>query len=341
MTNKLARIPFASVLVTWVLVLVLTPVRAEEPLPPKKPTKVETKPVAEAPMSTLDLEWESVDEADGYQLKLTPKQGGEALIFPTEESKISQKIPSGTYMMQIRSKEKATGYFGAWSESTEIDVAPKVVTLLEPKDLEVIPEPKEKRRDVTLVWQAIPGVRHYHLRIWEEGREEKGQDFVTTNATKTLKLSTGHAFFWSVTIEDEKSVRYDTKPTPFKFTLLGKQLLTPVIDTKISRSDVTGLQWQLSPDAKTYRVRLETKFLDETEWRIHREIKDAKDLKLAFEKLVAGNYRFEVIAEAPQRVSSDPAKFEFTIKPSESELAEKLSVTLAQDPPPTEAAKAD
>jgi hypothetical protein len=276
-------------------------------------------------MSTLDLEWESVDEADGYELKLIPKQGGNALIFPTEESRISQKVPSGIYILQIRSKEKATGYFGAWSEATEIDVVPKVVTLLEPKDQEIIPEPKEKRRDVTLTWQAVPGVRYYHLRIWEDGAEKKGQDFVTTNTSKTLKLVTGHAFFWSVTIEDDKSVRYETKPTPFSFTLLGKQLLTPVIDTDINRSDVAGLRWKASPDAKTYRVRLETKFLDENKWRMHSESTEFTDVKLSFPRLIAGNYRIEVIAEAPQRVSSDPAKFEFTIKPNENELNEKLA----------------
>lgn len=276
------------------------------------------------PMSTLDLEWEEVDEADGYELKLTPKTGGEPLTFRVTENKISQRVPSGVYLLQIRSKEKATGYFGAWSESTEIDIAPKVVELLEPKDQEVISEPKEKRHDVVLRWRPISGVRLYRVRIWDEAASEKSLEFTTANSSKTLKLLTSHAYAWTVTVEDEKSVRYYTKPEPFRFSVMGKKLLPPEIDTKIDPTDVRKLSWKASAKARTYRVRLETKALDETVWQVVSENAEARERKISFKKLKAGNYRLEVIAEAPLHVSSDPAKFEFTVKPSAAELENAL-----------------
>jgi len=276
------------------------------------------------PMSTLDLEWESVDEAESYELKLTPKDGGKALVFPVQENKISQRVPSGTYLLQIRSKDKTSGYFGSWSEATEIDIHPKVVELLEPKDQEVIPEPNEKRHDVTLKWQPINGVRNYHLRIWDENREEKAQEFITPNSSKILKLSAGHTYLWTVTVEDDKSVSYQMKPTPYRFTLLGKKLLPPVIDTKISRTDVKELKWQPSARAETYRVLLQTKCLDETDWRTLADKPAFKERRLALNKLKPGDYRFEIVAEAPHAVSSEPAKFEFTVKPSAAELVQAL-----------------
>src|SRR4051812_7386901 len=80
--------------------------------------------------ATLDIEWEKIEDATSYQVKLTPVKGSTPLKFESKDTKLTQKLPVGTYKLQIRSKERASGYYGPWSPETEVEVQTKIVKLI-------------------------------------------------------------------------------------------------------------------------------------------------------------------------------------------------------------------
>jgi hypothetical protein len=274
--------------------------------------------------AVLDLEWEQVEEAAGYEVKLVPQGGGSALVFTARENRMSERVPVGIYQLRVRSKDKLSGYFGKWSPATEIAVESKIVELIEPRDNEVIKATSASRVQVTFSWSAVSNASSYMLRIWSDN-EEKVQEFVTNTNSKQLKLVPSHRYRWKVTFLNRDNVGYLASPTTRSFTLLGSQLLIPIIDRNLIPSNVTRLNWSQSPGAQRYEVRLLWRFLDETQFQVQK-VSNTLDVNfLEFDRLTPGAYRIEVIAHAVNRVSSEIGFYEFVVKPTETELSSAMA----------------
>src|SRR4051812_39710125 len=84
------------------------------------------------PQATVELDWEPIENAQAYEVKLEPKTGGAPIIIKATENKISQRVPVGEYSVRIRSQAKKTGYFGKWSPAISIEVSSKVIKLIAP-----------------------------------------------------------------------------------------------------------------------------------------------------------------------------------------------------------------
>lgn len=280
--------------------------------------------------ATLDLEWEEVEDAVGYEVKLTPKEGGAPLSFSAIGHRISQKLPVGIYKVQIRSKDRSTGYFGPWSEATEVEVTTKIVELIQPSNGAELSAPKDRYQVVQFKWSAAEGAKKYTIKIWSNDID-KAVEFVTSSTTKDLKLPTGRTYFWQVTFESENQVGYKAAPKVFTFNLLGPQLLQPIVNKKIGLPAVTKVSWSKSPHAVFYKTKILRHALDETEWQVMKEQDKASALTWGFDKLKPGAYRVEVSAHAPNRVSSEVGFYEFVVKPTEQELMAALKPALDLD----------
>lgn len=284
--------------------------------------------------ATLDLEWEVVEDATSYEVKLTPANGGEPLTYLSSDTKLTKKLPAGLYKLQIRSKDKSSGYFGPWSEETEIEVAAKTVQLISPADGSEIAEPKEKRAQVEFQWTPIEGAKEYTLRIWFDD-EKNAREFKSKTARKVLSLPSARSYAWQVTFLTHKSVGYMAAPQIANFKVLGKQLLKPIIDPKLVKiADPKApeqsqlAKWKNSPGAQHYKVKLLKRALDEEDWQAVTEIPKQNTNELKIEKLKPGAYKIELIAQASNYVSSEPGVLEFVVKPTEAELAEAMKRAL-------------
>ncbi len=49
----------------------------------------------ELPLKGIELEWEPVENAFGYEIRLTPKGGGEPLVFKNDGQQIRARCSSG------------------------------------------------------------------------------------------------------------------------------------------------------------------------------------------------------------------------------------------------------
>lgn len=285
--------------------------------------------------ATLDIEWEKIEDATSYEIKLTPATGGEVLKFTRSDTKLTQKLPQGTYKFQIRSRDKSSGYFGPWSEETEVEVTPRAVQLISPKEGEEIAEPKQKRAQVEFQWTPIVGAKEYTLRIWFD-EEKNAREFKSRVAKKVLTLPTAKTYAWQVTFLTDRSIGYLAAPQIGNFKVLGKQLMKPILTEKVfpvttaPNTAVTNqlVKWRGSTGAKSFKVKLSKRALDEESWTLVTEVPKQEASQLQFEKLKPGAYKIEVVSQSPNRVSSEPAVYEFTVKPSEEELAEAMKRAL-------------
>ena len=313
-----------AALAAWVITAAATQPPSKPPAKPPSelPAKVAAKPAVA--MATLDLEWEMVEDAVAYEVKLTPAAGGAAMTFIANENRISREIPAGAYRLRIRSKDKSSGYFGPWSDPTEVDVIAKVLDLIKPADKTTIPVPTDPRLKLEFEWSAAPGAKMYTLKIWSDDISQ-AHVFKTPNTKKNLLLPTAKTYSWQVTFETASSVSYQADPKIYTFTLLGARLLQPIVDTNLTFPNVQQITWSKSPKAESYHFKLLKHFIDETEWTPFLEEKKAPQAKFSFKKLEPAAYRVEVIAEARNYVASEVGSYEFVVKPSQEELGKILA----------------
>lgn len=279
-------------------------------------------PIKQDPWKTIELEWEQVENAGSYEVKLTPVGGGPEHIFAAPENRLLQEVPVGNYRLQVRSKSKDGGDFSPWSEASTIEVAIKEITPLYPVDKAIIDAKGNGKQPVDFKWTPVEKVKEYTLKVWSEDAKDKPWIFTGKNTGKTLEVPPGQTYYWQVSFESSNDTSYYQEPKTFSFALQGTRLLKPEINKLVHNAK--NLTWKASPGAAIYRAKLFYRHLDETEWTALGDAKDSAT-EWALHQTKAGIYKIEVIAEAPRRMSSETASYEFMIKPSQADLAGILS----------------
>jgi hypothetical protein len=264
----------------------------------------------------VEIEWEEVPDATGYEVQLSPVPKGKPLVFRTSGTQFSEAVPFGQYWLRIRSKSKV-GAFSPWSERAELDVVAKVLQLLEPADNAEIFSQGDAKQSVELKWSPVEKAKRYTLKVWTEVAKDKPYNFTTTTTSKRLRLSPGRSYYWQVTFESAGGVDYYQEPQTFTFTLNGTRLLAP------SDLDPKTLSWKASPGAQAYQGKLFYRHLDETTWTLIKETK-LLEPKWVNEKLKPGHYKLELVATAPRRMNSEVTVHEFMLKPTWDELSAQL-----------------
>jgi len=281
-------------------------------------------PAQELPLKTIEMEWEPVENAFGYELRLTPKAGGTPLVFRVMENKFVQDVPVGVYILRIRSRHKdVADHWSPWSDPLTLEVLVKELHLLEPANEAVLTSASDAREEVTFSWTKIEKAKDYVLKIWTEESKDKPMTFITRKNSQRLKLLPGRVYFWQVTFESATQVTYAQEARPFMFSLQGQKLLKPSIIPVTPPAEIKELSWIKSPKAKSYKVKLMSHHLDESDWKALNEA-EVEETKLSLEKLKPGFYKLEVVAKAPRHAPSEPGVYEFAVKPTEAELKAAL-----------------
>ena len=267
---------------------------------------------------TVELEWEAVPGATGYEVKLTPATGGPPSVYQTHDNHLAQEMPVGNYKLQVRSKGQDSDEFSPWSEPIALEVAIKEIEPLSPPDQAVIPIESDQKQKIEFKWTPVDKIKIYTLKVWSEDRKDKPWVFTGAQTSKQLEVPPGQVYYWQVSFESATDTSYQQEPKTFSFTLQGTKLLKPEINP-ITANHPLSVNWKPSPDAKTYVATLSYRHLDEAEWTvIHGE--ELSTTELPTHDLKPGSYKIEVVAKAPRRMKSDMGEAEFTVKPTETEL---------------------
>lgn len=274
-------------------------------------------------LKTIELEWEAQDNADGYEVRLTP-EGGKPIFFRTFEPKLSEEVPTGIYSLRIRSRHKEMhDLWSPWSDALRLEVLRKELHLLEPENETTLIAASAARQEVLFKWSEIAKARDYTLKIWTEETKEKPLVFVTRKTTQRLKLLPSQVYFWQVTFESANAVSYVQTVRTSMFTMQGPKLVKPSITPFKPGEERTGLSWISGKKSQSYEAVLSFRYLDESEWTAIKEEKTA-DTRWDFGKLKPGAYKLEVVAQSTRNAPSDKGTYEFVVKPSREELNQKL-----------------
>jgi hypothetical protein len=267
-------------------------------------------------LKSVELEWDQVETVLSYEVRLTPALGGTARVFTAKENHLTQDVPIGTYTLQVRCLGKDGETFSPWSEGRTLEVANKEVIPISPEDKSTIDAENATKQPVQFKWSPVDKVKIYTLKVWSTDKKDTPWVFTGTDTSKKLAVPPGKVYFWQVSFESAGDTDYAQEPKVFSFTLQGSKLLKP----EITRAGPT-LNWDANPEASHFLAKFYYRHLDETEWTLVREeTLPASSWPIA--KLKPGSYKLEVTATAPRHLSSDPAAFEFTVKPSLVELTQ-------------------
>lgn len=274
------------------------------------------------PLKTIELDWEAVENAGGYEVKLSPENGQAPLVFETPENHLSKAVPIGNYVLQMRTKSKDGRDTSEWSPPIPLAVVAKELTPLKPAQNAEIDGSKKPKISVDFEWSPVANAKSYTLSVWSDDKKDKPYVFTTKSTRRTLDVPTAQIYHWKVEFESADDVRYQQEPKLFTFTLLGQRLTKPeIIDHSLSCKDM--LTWTDSEDAETYSAELFFKFIDETEWRSVQK-QNGNEAFMPCPKLRTGAYKLEVTAKAGRRSPSEPAIKEFLIKPTLADINHSL-----------------
>jgi hypothetical protein len=259
----------------------------------------------------FEIEWEAIEGASLYELKLTRKgeSGKKPVLFKTKDTKWSATIKPGTYIMQLRSYDDR-GAPGEWAPGTDLEVKLPSVVQSGPHPNEVINATDENSQEVKLKWESVPGAEKYKAMVratngsWQAETE-------TSNLNWSPKVPVGEALEWNVTGIDANGQVGDLNANAIPFEVKGPAIHKPSIEKPISKF-VREIQWDPSPKAKTYSYELSYRNPKTKKWEQIETEDDITDTKVVLDiARPSGKYRLKVQAKGDRRAPSKMAQIDF------------------------------
>jgi hypothetical protein len=261
----------------------------------------------------FEVEWEPVEGASGYELKLTRKDGStKPTRIKTKDNKWAATIKPGIYLMQIRSFDDR-GAGGEWPPPTELQVKLPSVVQGEPAPHAVIEAGDDTTEEIKLKWEAVPGADKYKVEVHSTTGGWKDEHEVS-DPYWNVKVPVGETLEWNVTAIDPKGETGETNAQPIGFEVKGPALAKPNIQKPLSKY-IKELEWDPSPKATSYSYELTYRSPKTKKW-VKVETKEATDAnKLVWNiKRPSGKYRLKVQAHADRRAPSKVQELEFETK---------------------------
>jgi hypothetical protein len=209
---------------------------------------------------TLALEWQEVEGATKYEVRISDENGTETL-HPATKTAFEKKLPPGRYEYSIRSWDRLERP-SKWSEPVGVEIEPLPPELRFPIEEEIHLGPS--KRGIELTWDSTEGGDAYEIEI--EREEEKLLSKKVAAIHTAFEPTEPGPYQWRVRSVHEK-LKADSKSQPLPgpwsewklFTVLFPNLPPPVLDPPRSHSNTTehseiSLSWTAVRGASGYEV---------------------------------------------------------------------------------------
>ena len=262
----------------------------------------------------INLEWEAIEGATKYQIKLTVRkkdgETGKSKTISLKESKWNSKIPVGQYKMQIRSFDYRN-VPGDWSESIDFNVKSPVVKIIFPKNKEKIKSEETENHEVRFQWEPVEGATAYEVKVVSKDKAVKKKEIIEGNSY-TLSLPVANLYGWKVTAIFENNEKGEESKRASKFLVYGAKINKASIKEPES-SFVRELQWEQPEFAQKYSYAIQRK-TKEGKWKTVLKKKQVKEQKIPFSKdYEGGQYKLMVKSYSKLRQSSEMSEMEFEV----------------------------
>lgn len=183
----------------------------------------EETPAAAATRRGVNLEWEPIEEATGYELELTSVATNKRASFKTREPKWNGNINSGRYKMRLRAFDDR-GVPGAWSDPEQIFVKLHSPKLIRPAEKAELKTNEVEKETVKFSWEFIAGAKEYRIVI--NGGTSVSQNI--SGVETSIELPVAKTYTWTVVALMPDGSDGEVGPSQ-SFTLIGKKLNKPEI----------------------------------------------------------------------------------------------------------------
>jgi hypothetical protein len=275
---------------------------------------------AEPPKHWIDLEWDEVPGALGYDLELFEIIGDKEFtrgIFHSDKPHWARETPTGKYNVKIRALDNRK-VPGPWGEAISVVIQLDQPQLIQPLNNESFTASEFEDLTINFQWNKVTGATLYHLVVFNSKNQAILNQVIKENEFRT-NLSKIDNYKWYVlplmSSEDKKEANEILAEKTFQ--IRGPALSTPVVDIEIISKKGIVFLWEEVSKAENYNFeifKLENKeFKKSLSGSTNKPV-----IAIAKEKLPEGKYLVAIKALAQKYRDSEIAKI--TIKTNKDNI---------------------
>ena len=204
----------------------------------------------------VEMAWEAVDQAVGYDVEVTRiKENGDRIlpaVYSVGTPAWKARLRIGLYELRIRSRDDRN-VPGDWSDPLEITVNFTALTPLTPSNGQALKTQNTDRDLVRFQWQPVPEAESYVIHVMtREGVTIVSQQVEQSEAE--LELPVGQNFQWWVQASSQRLGPGALPESPTSFTFIGGALKAAgALDLEREKNKI--LHWTWRPDEKEQSSR--------------------------------------------------------------------------------------
>lgn len=284
-------------------------------------------------LTSVEVQWEEEKNISKYQVQIFNSKNKFIKSFESKTSLFKFKSTSGKIKLKGRYVDNY-GNIGPWSSFIEIDVPPDSVKFNFPSEtgeslIKAQASNQTLRGKVNLAWPSATQAKKYKLRIYDSDKKLI-KELVTDNLTEKIELETG-VYQFSITALGNDLIPSKETYSPQKIMIGAAQLNQPKFEIVKDKNSTTVFlikipqeNWESKKSSIYGELEYSKHFSDQ--WAVVKSFKSIKDKTWSYQKikkenhLIPGKYRISLWLSKKDWIDSEKFKYEFIIKPTQSEL---------------------
>ena len=264
----------------------------------------------------VNLEWEDVEYASKYQIRLVrkprPDTSEPPRIFKTTEARWSGPLKPGQYTMELRSLDDR-GVPGEWSDPIALTVKVPYPVPLKPVYGKKVLTQENQEYDTKFTWKKISGAQGYKLEVKSlDGSYTESKQLDEDESEVEISLKVAQIYQWRVYALMGNETPGEIPERWQKFALIGAQLKPPELKTPLSKY-VQDLTWEPTEYAQSYDCIVQRK--TKTGWKLMSKVRSHRQTTLPFDLgNPSGDYRLKVQATGKLREKSKISSMDFQVR---------------------------
>jgi hypothetical protein len=290
----------------------------------------------EIPTRWIDLEWDDIPEAKGYDIELFELLDGKEYsrgIFHSDKSHWSKETKAGKYSVKIRALDKRK-VPGPWGEAMPISVKLIPPTLLKPSNDEIFSTSEMDDLVILFHWNISQGSKLYQIVVFNEKNEVIVNEVITNNDyQKRISQIDNYKWFVMPLYSDDEKLppaeilsKNNNSIIMKKFSVKGKQLIAPIINLEYSAKKGVIFRWEEIYRAEKYKYELYKEDENNDIKKIANGETTKKILGVGKQILSNGKFVFAVRAQATKFQESELARVTFILDNEQIEIINNESI---------------
>lgn len=258
----------------------------------------------------LEFEWDSIEGAIEYEVKLEEKVGTswkKVLQVKSKKPIFNRDIKPGSYRFSVRTFDDRS-VPGPWSDSSDFRLKWDQPELKVENSVNgAISVSGLKSGSVKLRWTQFTGVSGYVLSVYDAKSGRKIKKINTSKNILSIKLPTGSFYKFEVSAKDMAGELGESGKTTGQYLVLGTKLSSPVAK---ATKDVypNGFNFITDNDAKWSVINLSYKGIFEDEFKVIGENEKTSSTAINLPKF-PGLFEVRVKSYSSFRMPSDESVF--------------------------------